>query len=103
MTAAEGRGRSGDHVKPVTLAECKCAATGSCKVVVVKLFGVSTKKVPFLSLSNFPSAVQEKKSLQDTETREEPANGQSGGKTHRDTLIRGEPKYSDAKACEGFK
>lgn len=61
------------------------------------------KKVSFLSLSNFPSAVQEKKSLQDTETREEPANGQSGGKTHRDTLIRGEPKYSGAKACEGFK
>lgn len=61
------------------------------------------KKVSFLSLSNFPNAVQEKKSLQDTETREEPANGQSGGKTLRDTLIRGEPKYSNAKACEGFK
>ncbi len=43
-----------------------------------------SRKVSFLSLSNFPSAVQEeKKSLQDTETRKEPANGQSGGKTGR--------------------
>lgn len=60
-----------------------------------------SKKV-FLSLSNFPSAVQEeKKSLQDTETEKSLPMDNPVGK--RDVLIRGEPKYGDAKACEGFK
>lgn len=39
-----------------------------------------SRKVSFLCLNNFS---EEKKSLQDTETRKEPANGHSGGKTRR--------------------
>lgn len=72
--------RNKDHSKPMTLAECKCAAAQSfpLKRAAGIISGEPKKQKSFFSLSlrNFASSVRaQKKSLQDVETR--PANGQA--------------------------